>query len=318
MIYHIWLSIKARSFFFFTASNPGIETGGMLGESKSAILSKIPSDYKASFFVVDRHQTEQELVAILEKLNFTFPVIAKPDVGERGQGVKKINSLYELRSYKLKTRAKFIVQEYIDFPLELGVFYHRFPDHSNGLITSVVMKEFLSVTGDGISTLRQLIENYPRARFVKEYLLQQFENQLDHVLPLNSKLELEGIGNHVRGTTFLDATNLINDKLNFVFDTISLSIDGFFYGRYDLRCSSIEDLYEGKNIKILELNGCGAEPAHIYQPGFPFFKGQKILLSHHHLLFKISMANHRNGVPFYSFLEIKKAYKQYKSDIQNI
>jgi len=37
VLYYFWLSIRARSFFFFSASNPSIETGGMLGESKFGI-----------------------------------------------------------------------------------------------------------------------------------------------------------------------------------------------------------------------------------------------------------------------------------------
>jgi hypothetical protein len=33
-VYWLWLSVKARSLFFFSAANPSIENGGMLGESK--------------------------------------------------------------------------------------------------------------------------------------------------------------------------------------------------------------------------------------------------------------------------------------------
>jgi len=75
---------------------------------------------------------------------------------------------------------------------------------------------------------------------------------------------LEPIGNHCRGTTFLNANDIIDEKLTKVFDSISNRIPGFYFGRYDLRCSSIEDLKKGKNVRIIELNGAGSEPDNIY------------------------------------------------------
>lgn len=290
----------------------------MLGESKSAILEKVPEPFRADFFSIESGTSHQQLLVLFEKSGFTFPVIAKPDVGERGNGVAKINGLDELFEFLSKTKAKYIVQKYIDFPVELGVFYYRFPNAEKGVVSSIVQKEFLQVIGNGKYTLKELIEHYPRARFVKEYLFKKFHEKLDVIVPQNEKIELEGIGNHVRGTMFLDACHLINPQLTEVFDSISKQIDGFYYGRYDLRCKSIEDLYQGKNIQIVELNGCGAEPAHIYQPGFSFWRGQKVLLQHHKIMFEISLANHKNGIPFASFKAIKQAYRKYKQDIENI
>jgi len=310
--------MRAGSFFFFSASNPGIELGGMMGESKSGILDKIPEPFRAKYIIIKSRTQYHEVISKFETSGFSFPLIAKPDVGERGQGVQKINSLEALVTYHIHTEATYLLQEFVDFPVELGVFYYRYPQSSNGIVSSIVMKDFLKVYGDGISTLQQLIEAYPRARFVKEYLFRAFANELEAIPTLQEEILLESIGNHCRGTTFLNANKLINEKLEAVFDKISKQIDGFYYGRYDLRCKSIEDLYEGKNIKIVELNGCGAEPAHIYQPGFSFWEGQKILLCHHKAMFEISMQNHKNGVAFRSFIQIKGDYKQYKKAIRAI
>jgi hypothetical protein len=57
---------------------------------------------------------------------------------------------------------------------------------------------------------------------------------------------LEPIGNHCRGTIFRDKGDLISDPLCEVFDTISKSIEGFYYGRFDLRVRSMEDLIKGE------------------------------------------------------------------------
>jgi hypothetical protein len=318
MLYHCWLSLRAGSFFFFSTSNPGIELGGMLGESKSGILHKIPNDFRANFVLIKAGTGYIDALDLMNKSGLIFPIIAKPDVGERGQGVKKINSLEELIYYHFNTRADYIIQEFVDFEIELGVFYYRYPDTDLGTVSSVVMKDFLKVVGDGRSTLVQLIVDYPRARFVKESLFKAFKSQLENVLPNGKQFLLEGIGNHCRGTTFLNANDIITEKMVDVFDKISKQIDGFYYGRYDLRCKSIEDLYEGKNIKIVELNGCGAEPAHIYHPGFSFWKGQKVLLQHHKTMFEISLQNHKKGLPFASWAEIMESNRAYKEAIQNI
>ena len=92
---------------------------------------------------------------------------------------------------------------------------------------------------------------------------------------------------------------LINDQLVDVFDAISQQIDGFYYGRFDLRCQNVEALYSG-DIKIMELNGAASEPAHIYAPNFPILEGYKSLFSHWKLLYNISIANHKLGVPYMS------------------
>ena len=73
----------------------------------------------------------------------------------------------------------------------------------------------------------------------------------------------------------------------------------FYYGRYDIKCSSIEDLKRGKNFSIVEYNGCGAEPHHIYGDGNTFLQGCKILVHHWNVLFKISRYNHQHGVPYW-------------------
>lgn len=318
IIYHCWLSIKAGSFFFFSASNPSIELGGMLGESKSGILDNIPEQFRAKFILIKSGMHYHEAISNYQKSGFEFPVIAKPDVGERGQGVRKIESIDALVAYHLQTKATYLIQEFVDFPIELGVFYYRYPNAANGTISSVVMKNFLTVTGDGSSTLQELIEAYPRARLVQNYVFKAFENELNTIPKTNQEILLEGIGNHCRGTTFLNANALINEQFISVFDAISKQIVSFYYGRYDLRCNSIEDLYEGKNIKIVELNGCGAEPAHIYQPGFSFWEGQKVLLQHHKIMFDISMQNHKKGIAFATFAQIRHDYRLYKEAINSI
>jgi len=241
-----------------------------------------------------------------------FPVIAKPDIGERGWKVEKILDAQQLYAYMNEAKADFLIQEYVDYELELGVFYYRFPDQPNGIISSVVIKEFLTLTGDGRSTFEALVLQDPRARLQYSALKQRYAHRLNEVLAEGESSMIMPIGNHSRGTKFLNGDYLITPQLARVFDRISRPIDGFYYGRFDIRCSSLSDLYTGSGIRILELNGVGAEPAHIYDPRFPVMKAYRVLFQHWSVLYRISRANNSNGVAYMSLREVIERYKALK------
>jgi hypothetical protein len=305
--YWLYLSLKARSFFFFSAANPSIETGGMMGESKFRILEKIDRQrIPATAYIpypTDLHTVLQTII----QHRISFPLIVKPDVGERGWLVEKLHTVAQLAVYLKGMRIPFLIQEYVDHPLELGLFYYRFPHQRKGTISSIVIKEFLSVTGDGRSTLRNLILANERARIQYEVLQQKYAATLDTVPAAGETRMLVAIGNHSRGTKFLNGNHLINQELIDVFDEISQSIEGFNFGRFDLRCKSLESLYKGEDIKIMELNGAGAEPAHIYDPAFSVMKAYQVLFHHWSVLYRISRENHRNGIVYMTLKEAANA-----------
>lgn len=311
IIYYVWLSIKARSFLFFTASNPGIPMGGMFGESKFDILKKIPENVIPKTIRIEVPTTTSNVLQRLKESGYCLPVIFKPDLGERGFMVKQISNESDIDKYLSKIRIAFLVQTLVEQPLEFGIFYERYPSSSTGRVTSIVMKEMLTVTGDGKSTLNQLILSKPRAKLQIEKLRETFRERLQEVIPPGKKIELVSIGNHALGTKFLNGNHLINDKLNKTFDQIATKIDGFYFGRFDLRCASLDDLYAGK-VHIVELNGCGAEPAHIYDPNFKLFDAVKVLFRHWKTIFEIAQANRLRGVPFTSLKEGKLYYRQFK------
>ncbi|CAG4990695.1 hypothetical protein DYBT9275_00593 [Dyadobacter sp. CECT 9275] len=316
-IYWLWLSIKARSFLFFSASNPSIESGGMLGESKIDILDLISDEYKPLTLFINRKTDRRDLPEKLRFAGLNFPVIAKPNAGERGWGVEKIADLNALEQYHSKTPVDYLIQEYIHYPLELGVFYYRMPDQPGGTVSSMVQKEFLSVTGNGRDNLAELILANDRAVLQWERLKVKYATSLTTVPGMHEKITLVSIGNHCLGTKFLNANHLITPALTAVFDRISLSVQGFYFGRYDLRCTGLEDLYQGKNIKIMELNGAGAEPAHIYQSGFSILEAWKVLLRHWHILYKISRFNNEKGTPYLTFKEARVIWKRTKAGKQS-
>jgi hypothetical protein len=309
--YYAWLSLRARTLVFFSASNPGIVMGGMFGESKYDVLMKIPQQYVPKTIRITVPVTPENLRDTLKNHHLEFPLIFKPDLGERGFMVSRIHTETELAHYCSRIKQDFIVQELVDLPLEYGVFYARHPSADEGKVVSVVMKEMLSVTGNGMATLQELILGNDRAKLQWKVLREKFCGQLHDVVPAGTRLELVSIGNHARGTKFLDGSHLVNDQLSATFNAISRQIDGFYFGRFDIRCATLDDLYQG-NIKVMELNGCGAEPAHIYDPQYSLFKAVKVLFVHWRTIFDIARENVRRGARYTSWQEARAYYKKFR------
>lgn len=312
MLYWLWLSIRARSPFYFFAANPGIESGGLLIESKYDILQKIPGSLIPATLFFTYPSSFEDVIRAMDDNQIRFPVMAKPDHGERGWGVEKLEDSEELKQYIRHTRVNFLIQEFIDLPVELGIFYYRYPDQSRGEISSVVRKERLFVTGDGNTDIRSLIQEDLRARMQAASLEQRHPDLMNYIPGKGEQVELVPVGNHCRGATFLNGNELIDQELSDVIDGIATRIDGFFYGRFDIRCRSVADLKSGRHLKIIELNGAKSEPAHIYDPEFPLSEAYRVLFFHWKTLYKIAIMNHRQGVPFPSWKTGWKTWKKFR------
>lgn len=325
--YGLYLALRSGSMAYFTSVNPAVPLSGMKGQPKQDILKLLDEKYlpKSLYF---KHNSEFEFVKTeMEKKQINLPFIIKPEIGERGKGVEKMDSFEELESYlkeyTQQNKADFIIQEFLTEPIELGVLYYRLPNNlknkvsekqnkgrlkkfRNSAITSIVQKEFLTVIGDGKKTLSQLIEDSDRARFQKKRLEKEFADKWNVTIPTNEKILLEPIGNHCRGTKFLDANNLITEKNVAAFDEIMKPLANYYYGRFDIKVSSISDFKEGKGIKIMEVNGVASEPAHIYDPKTPILKAYQAIFWHMKIIQVISFQNKKDGIAFASFSQIWK------------
>lgn len=280
-----------------------METGGMYYESKWKIFQKIPSAFYPTTLYVDTHQSLEAIVLMMKGANVSFPIIAKPDRGERGFGVKKIDNISDLNNYRTIVRAPFLIQAYVDYPLELSVFYIRHPQCESGTVTSLTYKKLLEVIGDGHSSLGQLITSDDRAFLQYDKIKARKEVDLDYIPQRNEAYQVSPYGNHSLGATFIDYCEHIDDRLIQTFDEISSKIDGFYYGRFDLRCTNLDDLKAGKNFSIIELNGANAEPAHMYDPKHSFFYAQKTLWRHYKWMYTIASHNHKLGHRYFNFFE---------------
>lgn len=309
--YGLYLAIKARSFSYFTAANPGMKFGGAFGMDKMEILNSLDKEYIPKGFLVCQGAVSQYIIKQMHTLEISFPIICKPNVGERGIGVEKIDSKENLVSFLKVYKQDIIVQEYIDFPIELGIFYHQYPLSLKDGITSVVIKEFLSITGDGKSKFGDLVKDNNRAKSRISYLEKKYKSIWEQVIPDGSRYKLEPIGNHNRGTKFINGNHLINDQLISVFRKISKPLRGYYYGRFDLKAKSLVDLQMGKNIKIIELNGVNSEPAHIYDPNYSLLKAYIEIINHMKLIYEISKETRKQGSKPDPFNEVLKGLFQH-------
>lgn len=281
----------------------------MMGEKKSEIFEQIPEEYLPKTILIEKGDQEKAIQVASE---IGYPIIAKPDIGERGVWVKKLKDEKELREYVNTCPVHFLLQELVDFPIELGVFYIKYPDQK-GRVTSIVKKEFLSVKGDGFSTVGELLKQNQRALLTADFESEHLKQMREIVPAKDEHLLVEPIGNHCKGTKFLNDNQEIDEALNEAFNTISDQIPDFYFGRFDLRCQSFDDLRKLKNFKIMELNGAGAEPGHIYQPGSSLLKAYQSIFWHLRVLAEISALNKKRGFSYWSF---KRGYQKWKDHQQ--
>ena len=293
----LWYCIRARSPWFFTPSNPTLTFGGFEGESKKEMFEQLPENsYPKTVFIAPA-KPFREVEALVAAHRLQYPIAVKPDVGMMGLMFRKIHSSEELEKYHQVMPVEYMVQDFVDYPIEVSVFYYRFPNEKKGTITGFLRKDYLKVTGDGKSTLWELIQNYPRVRFRLEEMRAKHNERLQEIIPVNDIYYLSYALNLSRGGKLVSLAHEKDEQLLKVFDDLSNYAGKFYYGRYDIKCASIEDLKQGKNFVILEFNGCGAEPHHIYGNGYTIFQAYKIVLQHWNVLYKISRYNHKNGFP---------------------
>ena len=303
-LYWIWLGLRARSFYFLNAANPGIHTGGFVMESKKKVYSLLPQELYPPTVYADKNMEFTELLNRICSENITFPCIVKPDIGMQGLGVKRISSTRELQAYHRNIPIPFLVQSYIAYPKEAGIFYHRMPNEENGKISGIVLKEFVSITGNGMDTVESLVRQNPRYLLYWKTIAHELGDKINKVLTPGEVLQVLHYGNHARGSKFLDGSHLIDSTLEALFNEICTQIPGFYFGRLDIKYNTWEELLDGRNFSVIELNGSGSSPTHMYDPKHSIVFAWKEIVKHWRVTYQIARYNHRHeNVPYLSFAE---------------
>jgi membrane protein DedA with SNARE-associated domain len=302
LLWIAWLAVKYRSLTVFTCSNPSIPAGGFVGESKDEIYQGLSNEITRSFLlpyvVINEHLSAEEKLLkakqFLVENSLSFPVVLKPDSGQRGAGVKIVKSETELGALLLETQQRLLLQEFADGQ-EASVFYYRFPEQPSGKIFSITDKQFPKLIGDGKSTLEELILRDNRCICLADKYFEANRSRLNEIPQLNEPVQIIEIGTHARGAIFLDGARLFTKDLERKIDEICRSFQGFYFGRFDIRYASTADFQTGNNFKIIELNGVTSESTNIYDPKNSLITAYQTLFKQWQIAFEIGSQNKRNG-----------------------
>lgn len=301
-----WLAARYRSLTLPTCANPAIEAGGLLGESKAACLS-LAGPAAQPFLAqwtrlirqpgADLAPTLAAARIALAEAGLTYPFIVKPDIGWRGFGVRKVADEAELAAYLAgyPEGETLLLQEFLPWPGEAAIFWLRRPGQPKGEIFSLTLRYFPFVVGDGVSTLRQLIETCPRMSWKAAELCAANADRLEQVPAEGECLRLAVVGSNRVAGLYIDGARHATQALAERMDALCGDLKDFHFGRLDVRFETIEQLRAGEGFKVVEINGAGAEAVHIWDPDVPVLEGYRVLFRQQSLLFAIAAANRAAG-----------------------
>jgi membrane protein DedA with SNARE-associated domain len=331
----IGLGVRYRSLTLPTVANPGIELAGLFGESKVSYLDQVRGEERKWLAPYTSLVREPNMPAALDVktalsrmsgAGLDFPIVAKPDIGWRGYGVRLLRDADALCAYidAFPGGARFILQRNIDFDGEAGIFYVRHPDEPHGRIPSITLRYFPFVVGDGHSTVRELIHREPRANWKAHLHLGRRDQHLgiasEHLekVPAAGEIfRLAFIGSNRVGGLYRDASAYITPELEQRFDAISRAMPDFYIGRYDIRFVSLDGLQQGQDFAIIEINGAGAEAIHVWDPNMALGKVYRTLFAYQETLFQISAKNRDRGFKPASLINFFRAVHKQRALIRH-
>ena len=306
-VYCGWLSLRHMGPTLLTNANPSLPYSGLVGESKHAVLAEVKGDARnlvSPYVRVLRwggegglNRSVNEAVEAIKNDQLSFPLVAKPDIGMCGVGVQIVRNQTDLQTYAstFPAGANFILQTLVDEEGEAGVFYIREPGEKKGRITSLTLKYFPRVQGDGKRTLRQLILDDPRAGKLAHLYMDRHQQRLDQIVDEGESVRLAFAGSHSRGTIFRNGNDQITEAMTDAFDRVAQSIDEFYIGRLDVRFGDFEAFQNGHGFKIIEINGAGGEQTHIWDARTTLAEAYRALIQQFGALYRIGAANRRRG-----------------------
>jgi len=315
IVWIILLGIRYRSLTLFTAANPVIDAGGLVGEKKHMVLKPLQDNLPNCIAPFKYLPTEnEETNTANERIELAtqfanmhcFPLVLKPDVGQRGRGVFVAKNTDDVLAYIQQHKDAIILQKYIPGE-EFGVFILKDPKTSKVSILSIVQKSFPHLVGDGKKTIRELILADNRSRLISQILFKKWVNELEVIPKKGNEIAMVSIGAHCRGCTFEDANDIASEKLVDALSKIVDAIPGYYFGRLDIKVPNKSDFINGINIKILEVNGVSAESAHIYHPGSSIIEAYSTMFKQWSLAFKIGQYNSFKGTKTTGLLALWQA-----------
>jgi hypothetical protein len=296
------LSLRYGATVLPSAANPTITSGGLVGEGKTEYFAAMGSHAKAATartgsILVNHETAVADAAACMERTGLAFPIVAKPDVGWCGFGVRLIDSQAELARYLAVFPAgeRLLLQAYVPEEGEAGIFYVRDPGAGEGWLLGVALRYFPQVIGDGQSSIGELIARDSRLKRLTQDPLHQFDQDPSRIPERGRRVRLATIGSTRVGGLYRDGSALITSQLAAAIDAIALDMQEFHFGRFDVRYESEEALMRGEGFTIIEVNGAGSEAIEAWDPGLSASAAFGKIFRKQALLYRIAAANRRRG-----------------------
>lgn len=287
------MSICNGGIGFFTRVNPCFPQGGMGLMDKEEMYKLIDPKWYPKTIYISHDQSISDLTSSMEKMGIQFPILIKPAMGCRGRGVTVVRNIEQLSELLDNISDKYLIQDLVDFPNEIGVFYVKFPGDPKGFVSGIVAKKGVEIQGNGVSTIRELLTENPRYERHVSALEGDSEVDFNMVLKNKERCLLSSIGNHARGATFIDQSNWISTEFESVMNELVNKIVGFYYGRIDIKYNTLAELLNLEKLSIMEINGANSEPAHVYDPKHSYLFGLFTFVKHWWWMNKIAWINRK-------------------------
>ena len=299
----LWLALRYRSLTLPSAVNPHITSGGLVGEGKLEYFKAMGSVARAAtvaYCAVSTHTVPSSaaLRRMMRQAVLFFPLIAKPDLGLCGYGVRRLANMGELQAYlaAFPAHETVVLQAYLPQEGEAGIFYARDPVSQQARIIGLALRYYPRVTGDGIHTVAELIALDPRAGRALNSTAHERPQNTTRVPAAGEVARIATIGSTRVGGLYRDGGAAITPQLTAAVDAIARDMPEFYFGRFDVRFDNLADLSAGRGFTIMEVNGAGSEAIQAWDPDTPLLAGLKMIFQKQSLLFAFGNAMRRQGV----------------------
>jgi hypothetical protein len=313
----LWLALRFRSPTLPSAANPSITSGGLIGEGKQEYFSgmgPLAAAACAPYLPINSSSliSPDERRSLLAAAGLSFPLVAKPDVGMCGYGVRLIENEEALDRYiaAFPKNEILLLQKYLPEEGEAGIFYARDPQTGRAGIIGIALRYFPRIRGDGSSTVAMLISRDARARRCAGNERSECTADRSYVPAHGEIVRLATVGSTRVGGLYRDGAEFNTPQLSAAIDAIARDMPQFFCGRFDVRFDSLQNLAKGTGFTIMEINGAGSEAIHAWDPEFSLFKGLKIVFSKQRLLFEIGAAMRAKGAVPIGLGELARLFRR--------
>jgi hypothetical protein len=297
----LWLGLRHGSATLPSVANPGITAGGLVGEGKLEYFAAMGGTARAAtahHIGIDAG-TDRTMVGVLRRMRdagLAFPVVAKPDLGWCGYGVRRLASIDDLADYlrRFPHGQSFLLQRYLPEPGEAGLFYMRHPDEASGRLIGILLRHAPSVVGDGVSRVGELVAGNARLRRATANSRHEIHYDPARVPARGETVRLSTVASTRVGGGYEDGSVHATAALVARVDAIARDMGTFLAGRFDVRYPSLEALRHGQ-FTIMEVNGAGSEAVHAWDPKYSIRDVYRIVFAKQRELFRISAANRTRG-----------------------